>query len=235
MQYAWLIGSLILLIIWLVFFVLSGKETRVEMVYVSLITSLLGLTEPLFVPEYWNPPSLFDLAQKTGFDLESVIFAFSIGGLASILYETIYAHSKHKRFSHREMQHRRHRFHKYILISAPAFFLFFYFITNWNVIYVTIVSLFLGGLFTLYCRPDLKNKSVGGAFLFLVLYFTFFALFNLIYPDWIAQVWNVKELTGIMVLRIPLEELLFALSLGFLWSGLYEHLKWLKLSNERKY
>lgn len=25
----------------------------------SLTTSVLGLTEPIFVPGYWNPPSLF--------------------------------------------------------------------------------------------------------------------------------------------------------------------------------
>lgn len=40
---------------------------------------LLGFTEPLFVPAYWNPPTLFDLAQRTGFDIESLIFTFAIG------------------------------------------------------------------------------------------------------------------------------------------------------------
>jgi hypothetical protein len=28
------------------------------------------------VPEYWRPPSLFDLALKNGFDIESLLFAF---------------------------------------------------------------------------------------------------------------------------------------------------------------
>lgn len=31
----------------------------------SAATALLGLTEPLFVPVYWNPPSLFELAQRS--------------------------------------------------------------------------------------------------------------------------------------------------------------------------
>lgn len=53
---------------------------------VSLATAPFGLTEPLFVPEYWNPPTLFDLAQRTGFDLESLIFCFGIGGVSSVLY-----------------------------------------------------------------------------------------------------------------------------------------------------
>jgi hypothetical protein len=36
------------------------------------------LTEPLFVPDYWNPPSLFDLARRSGFDIESVIFRHTL-------------------------------------------------------------------------------------------------------------------------------------------------------------
>lgn len=51
------------------------------MIWASVMTMPLGLTEPLFVPAYWNPPSLFNLAQRTGFDIESLIFAFAIGAL----------------------------------------------------------------------------------------------------------------------------------------------------------
>ena len=52
MQYIWLIWSLILIAIWLAIYVSlgSGKEKK-KMLVVSLWTSLLGLTEPLFVPE----------------------------------------------------------------------------------------------------------------------------------------------------------------------------------------
>jgi hypothetical protein len=41
----------------------------------------MGLTEPFFVPEYWTPPSLFNLTEKTGFDIESLIFSFAIDGI----------------------------------------------------------------------------------------------------------------------------------------------------------
>jgi hypothetical protein len=49
----------------------------------------LGLTEPLFVPEYSNPPSLFNLAQRTGVDIERLIFCFAIGGIAAVLYNVL--------------------------------------------------------------------------------------------------------------------------------------------------
>ena len=84
----WLVFSLILFVIWTVVFIFS--RTKKEMLIVSALTMLLGLTEPIFVPEYWSPPSLFNLALRTGFDIESLIFSFVIGGIGAAIYETIF-------------------------------------------------------------------------------------------------------------------------------------------------
>ncbi|SRX75734.1 hypothetical protein [Aequorivita antarctica] len=48
------------------------------MLKMSLITMLFGLTESLFVPEYRLPMLQFSLADKIGFDVESLIFSFEI-------------------------------------------------------------------------------------------------------------------------------------------------------------
>ena len=78
----WLVFSLILLGIWLIVFLsIRIKTIKKEMLVVSLLTAPLGLTEPLFVPEYWSPPSLFDLAARTGFDIESLALARALGFL----------------------------------------------------------------------------------------------------------------------------------------------------------
>lgn len=78
-HYVWLMWSSAFLLPWLALYVLNPRHRRV-MWGTSLATALLGVTEPLYVPAYWNPPSLFDLAQRTRFDLESFIFCFAIGG-----------------------------------------------------------------------------------------------------------------------------------------------------------
>ena len=91
MHLAWLLWSLILIGIWgVVWFLVRRRDLRRQMIIISLWTSLLGLTEPLFVPAYWLPPSLFDLAANTGFDIESFIFSFAIGGLGFILYMLVF-------------------------------------------------------------------------------------------------------------------------------------------------
>ena len=85
----WFVWSLALIGVWLLVYVLY-KNGRKRMLWASLYTMPFGLTEPIFVPEYWNPPSLFDLAQRTGFDIESLIFCFGIGGLGVVLYDFIF-------------------------------------------------------------------------------------------------------------------------------------------------
>jgi hypothetical protein len=49
----------------------------------------------LFVPGHWSPPSVFDLAHRTGFDTESLILCFAIGGLATAGYRVLEPASEH--------------------------------------------------------------------------------------------------------------------------------------------
>lgn len=230
MQYVWFVWNLILLIVWaVVYFSLRSKEGRKEMLVVSFWTSLLGLTEPLFVPEYWSPPSLFDLALRTGFDIESLIFSFGIGGIAVVIYERIFR-VRHKQMTPHEQHLPRHRYHLFALLSAPVIFLFLL-ATPLNPIYSAITAMILGGLFTWYCRPDLKKKMIVSALVFLGIYFVYFLTLIAMYPGYVEQVWNLKDISGILIIGIPLEELLFAFSFGFFWSSVYEHIKWYKIKS----
>lgn len=230
MQYIWLIWSLILIIIWLVIFLsLDSKEKKREMLKVSLWTSLLGLTETLFVPAYWAPPSLFNLALRTGFDIESLIFSFGIGGIAMILYERIFR-SHHTMVSAKEHYLSRHRFHLWMLLSAPAILIILLITTNLNPLHSAIIAMIIGGLATWYCKPDLKKKMFVSAFIFLALYFFYFLTLIAISPGYVERVWNLGAISGILILGIPLEELLFAWSFGFIWSSIYEHITWKKVA-----
>lgn len=230
MQYAWLIWSLILLVVWIVVYLsLRSKESKKEMLVVSLWTSLLGFTEPLFVPEYWSPPSLFDLALRTGFDLESLLFAFGVGGLAVVIYERIFR-VRHEQVGVEEKYRPRHRYHLLALLSAPIIFSLLLLFTELNPIYSVFIALIGGGLFTWYCRPDLKKKMFASAFIFLGLYFVYFLTLILMYPGYVEQVWNLGAISGILFFGIPLEELMFAFSFGFFWSSIYEHITWRKMT-----
>jgi nicotinamide riboside transporter PnuC len=194
------------------------------MFWVSLLTMPFGLTEPLFVPEYWNPPSLFNLAAKTGFDIESFLFSFAVGGIGAVLYETVFK-VKHQKMDEKEMHMKKHRFHKLAVISPVLAFIPLYFLTDLNPIYSASIAMFVGGVATYLCRRDLKKNILIGGVLFTGLYFIFFLGINLVFPDFI-DAWNFSTISGMLVLGVPLEELMFAFTFGMIWSSIYEHVFW---------
>jgi hypothetical protein len=191
---------------------------------VSLATMPFGLTEPLFVPAYWNPPSLFDLAQKTGFDLESVVFCFAIGGVGSVLYNVLRRQQPESMPTPmRELL--RHRWHGAALFVPIVTFIILYWLP-WSPIYPAIIAMATGGAATALCRPDLAHKALVGGGIFLGFYAMFMAALLVFAPGYIERVWNLPQLTGIAILGIPIEELLFGFTFGVYWTSVYEHLTW---------
>ena len=210
----WLAASLCLLGVWLIIFAVRPK-LRKEMLTMSFLTMPLGFTEPIFVPEYWNPPSLFNLATNTGFDIESLIFSFAFGGIAAVLYEAV-MNVKHQRVYDRGV------FHVFSITLPAVVFLGLYLFSSLNPIYSVIISGFVGSFVVMACRKDLIVPTVFGGLIFLTLYTLGFLIILFVYPGF-SSYWNVSALSGVFVFGIPLEELLFAFSMGMVWSTLYEH------------
>lgn len=222
-HYVWLIWSSAFLLPWTVLYVANPDMRRV-MWRASLATAVFGLTEPLFVPEYWNPPSLFDLAQRTGFDLESLIFSFAIGGVGVVLYNTV-TRSRVISVPVSGRISSRHRWHRAALLLPPATFVPLA-LLPWNRIYAAIGALLIGSAASVICRPRLIRKTLLGGLLFLGLYAVFAWGLEWLVPGYIASVWNLADLSGVLLGAVPLEELLFAAAFGMYWSGIYEHLTW---------
>lgn len=70
------------------------------------------------------------------------------------------------------------------------------------------------------------RRTVVGAAIFTLIYLAYFLTLVMAHPGYVAAVWNLEALSGRLVLGIPIEELLFAASLGAAWSGFYEHRTW---------
>ena len=219
-HYVWLVWSSAFLVPWLLLY-LAFDQHRRQMWWTSLFMAPFGLTEPLFVPEYWNPPSLFELAQRTGFDIESIIFSFAIGGIGAVLYnivtrrrlEPLQAEARHDN---------RRRWHRWALATPFALFPVLYFLP-WNVIYAGIAAMVAGAIAVMWCRPDLKSNTGVGGVLFLAIYTVFLLGLKWSAPGYIEQVWNLKALSGIFIYGLPIEEPLFGFAFGLVWAGMYEH------------
>ncbi|HKK16955.1 MAG TPA: lycopene cyclase domain-containing protein [Gammaproteobacteria bacterium] len=225
----WFAWSMMFMIPWTVFYIMLPMH-RKAMLWASLYTMPFGLTEPIFVPEYWSPPSLFDLAITTGFDIESLVFCFGIGGVAVVLYNVVTGTS----FEPVSEHYRRlplHRHHRLAILSpfiAFAVFCFF----SWNPIYSAFAAMLVGSIATILCRPDLKTKTWVGGVLFLLYYWLFVEGLEILSPGYVKAVWNLDALSGLVIFNTPLEELVFAFTFGMYWAGVYEHFNWVKTSKK---
>ena len=222
-QYAWLLWASAFMLPWVLIF-WARRSLRRPMLWASVLTAPFGLTEPLFVPEYWNPPSLFDLAQRTGFDIESLIFCFALGGLGVAGYRAL-AQVPLQSLDHEARLVPRHRWH--LLALASPFFTFVGLIgLPWNPIYPAIVAMTAGAAMTVLCRPDLWRKALFGGVVFLALYVVFLLGLTWMWPGYVEAVWNLDALLLWHPAGLPLEELLFGFAFGTYWSSVYEHLTW---------
>ena len=222
-HYVWLAWSSAFLVPWVIVYA-AYPRLRMIMRRTSAITALFGVTEPLFVPAYWNPPSLFDLAQRTRFDIESFIFSFAIGGIGVALY-TALSGSFLVPVTINQRHEPLHRFHKLGLIAAPIAFVPLA-LLPWNVIYAVIAALALGSVIAVRCRPHLARATLVGGALFLGLYTIFMLGLTWFAPGYIPQVWNLAALAGGLIAGIPTEELVFGAVFGMYWSSVYEHVTW---------
>lgn len=219
MRFAYLIGSAGVVLIWLAFWFQADTARRKVMLQVSAITGLTGFAEPLFMSVYWDPPSVFDLNDRIGFDIESVVFTFAGGGIAAAIYTVL------RKMSPITASDRRcsHPFQIFALLVPIPVFVVVVATTNMNPIYITIVALFAGAAAACLCWPGLIPKIFVTGLLFMGLYFAGFVTFNAVFPHYIPQVWNMGALTGVMVTGVPLEELLFAFSYGLMYSNVAEY------------
>jgi hypothetical protein len=123
-RYVWLIWASAFMLPWAILYAVAPWVRRV-MIQASVATAAFGLTEPFFVPRYWNPPTLFDLAQRTGFDIESLIFCFAIGGIGAGSYRALAALPETV-MDQAERRSGRHRWHLAMLASPfPVFFVLY--------------------------------------------------------------------------------------------------------------
>ena len=168
------------------------------------------------IPGYWNPETMLNLGGTThGYSIEDVFFMFFIGGIATYVYEV--AVQKRIKFKKRPKAHLRA-----VKFAALAAFLVAAF-TRLNYMYALIAFGFGGAAVIWEERKDLIFHSLLGGITLTLIYFTCFEFFNFIFPHFIQQFYTLKNVSGILIWGIPLEEYLYVFGFGLMWAPFYEY------------
>jgi hypothetical protein len=221
-HYSYLVGVLIFGAAWVGCY-LFGKSHRSEIRWGTLISAPMALTSILFVPQYWTPPSLFDLDTKIRVGIEDVLWAAAVGGIASVVAEILL---KERLSALRQVARERH-YAPFVVVVVV-----FIALELWHrdkTIYNTIIAFAIGAVVIAVVRSDLIRTMLMGALSFTVLYFALFLIFLFLYPGFVQRYYNVPNLLGIYILGVPIEELLFAGTGGAIWSVAYEYVQGYRL------
>jgi len=214
-EYSYLVGAVIFWIAWAVCAVV-GRAYRSEMRWGTLIAAPMALTSLLLVPEYWMPPSLFDLDQKIRIGIEDFLWAAAVGGIAAIVGEILLKENL------RILRQSRQKRHYIPFAVAAVAFLALRFELQWKTMHCTIAALAICAVVLAYLRPNLVRLMLMSALSFTLLYFVLLLMVLALYPDFIRRYYTLNQLP-IFVLGVPIEELLFAATGGAVWSVAYEY------------
>ena len=138
------------------------------------------------------------------------------GGIVTVCYEIFF---KKRILKSKKNQHRLAIiifFVSYVVVAL---------INSFNVIYNLIIPSFTTFLIIIIQRKDLIKHAVYSGLIFLFLYFIGFLIFNLLFPNALENYWNLYSLSGISVINVPIEELMYAISFGLMWGPMYEYVK----------
>src|SRR2546427_4386442 len=174
-HYSYLVGVLIFGAAWLACYLL-GKSYRAEIRWGTLISPPMALTSILFIPQYWTPPSLFDLDQKIRVGIEDVLWAAAVGGIASVVAEILLK----ERLSVLRKGVRKRHFAPFVVVVVVFIVLQFW--HPGKTICNTIIAFAIGALVIAYIRSDLIPTMFTGALSFALLYFALFLIFSFSTP-----------------------------------------------------
>jgi hypothetical protein len=223
-HYSYLVGTLIFGAAWIVCYIV-GKSYRRQILWGTLVCTPMALSSVLFVPQYWTPPSLFNLDEKIHVGIEDFLWAAAVGGIASVVGELLL---KEKLARTRARKPKKH--------YAPFIIMFaiFAILELWHpgkTIYNVVIALFSCAIVVAFLRGDLILLMLTSAAVFTVLYLLLFLYFLALYPDFVQRFYNVPNLLRIYVFGVPIEELMFASSFGSVWSVAYEYLQGYRLKS----
>ena len=217
-QSVYLLGISVWFAVWLLIYFLR-PDLRREMLIMSFGVSWLGVTQFLYVSQYWTPQYLFPIPH-TSIGLEDFLITFMYGCLAGVGYE--FAMEKRLLCSPHEPLMRRLRTVVVLALPGVACFFVLQLTTTLNIIYTSTLGLLIIGAAYAWKRPRLAptilfNGLCLGTFAFLVLVGLAF-----LYPGVIAFVWNLDALSGILLWGVPIEEFFFHFAVGCAFALMYE-------------
>lgn len=195
------------------------------MFVISTLFGLAGvLVQHAYTVDWWRPLTI----TGTRIGIEDFMFGFWVGGVSAVIYEEIFKKKIYKR---------KHQEGNVLTLAIPMALvitsLFFgsFYIIGINSFYSSIISIVPGILFMWIKRRDLIFDSLVSGALLCLVGLLWFWIPELITPGWVQNYWLLENLSGVIILRAPLEDLIWGFLIGAYIGPLYEFWQGARLQN----
>lgn len=213
-QYAYLLGDLALLFIWVgVFF--YYKDTRREMLTMSVLIGLVSVATAHYwwTVDWWHPMTL----TGTRVGIEDFLMGFAAGGIMAVIYEGVF---KQKYYIRKASHHYPGGLTIALMLAFFTSWLF------WGVgltsFYASTVAMLITAAFLFYFRRDLFLNGFLSGLLMAAIAFVFYYAILLFSPGWFVATYD-PNLSGIQLIGIPVEEFIFWFLAGLVFGPFYEY------------
>jgi hypothetical protein len=223
-----LYASLAMFAAWAVVLFLS-KRTRHEQVLMSVIGLVLapGAIAVASV-DYRN------VGAAGAVGLEDLLFAFSVFGIASVVYQFVLGkHTKRLRGARILIPHPAAHWLAHLIIALgiwAVIALSLNVILGLSTVQAVIVGGMLVGTYVIADRKDLLfDALLSGLFVSVLVFAAEQLFFVRLFPEAAAQYWQTANLSGLALSGVPVEEILWAGVVGFAIGPLYEYMRDLRV------
>ena len=229
-QYTYLIGNFLGLIVW-VFLFLKRKDTRKEMLVISILFGIAGLlTQPIYLLDWWRPLTI----TGTAVGIEDFLFGFVIGGVAAVVYEYLFRKRIKIKKVKKIIERKRDINLLFLFFLLAGIFILSVFILRINTLIASILGFGIPTLIIYYRRKDLIKDSILSGILTLFIAIVIYNILNLITPGFFDEFWFFQNVGRVILMGVPLEEYIWYFLAGSFIGPLYEYWKEGELINMRR-
>ena len=212
--YSFLVLSIVLAVPGVLVWVL--REDLRPVIHRMMLASVpFAFTERLFYPEYWQPRFLFDLVNVLGFGIEDVLFVMGLAAFSSTAWAVVSGQTFAAGGAGASLRN--------ALALLAACFVVVALVAVWGfpMIYGAPIIMTAFGAGICIVRRDLWWPSLGGAAVTTLVYTGACLILMLLVPRVFELDWNSDKFLNLFVWGIPLEELLYASTAGFIATSFY--------------
>lgn len=211
--YVYLLGSLLFVPVWLVFFWRLAGARR-EMLVMSALFVCIGVPMEalLYTRDWWHPMTV----TGTRIGVEDFIYSIGNGGYMAALYVAL------TRFSSQRSAPPALPLRLGPVITLVVVPLCLVYGFGVHSFVATSVGSLVALAIVLGARPDLTTLAAVTGVVGTILAIPVYVAMEAVFPGSIAATWDLQHLSGVLPLGIPIEDLLWYLYTCALWGTYYK-------------